>query len=148
MFRASIKDKSMVSMKARDAVATSIYRLVMGEIDTIEARSKVEVTAEEGAQIIRKLIKSNEETIGHLTDASERERLTREVVLLRELLPQGLSADAIAALLAPVADAIRAAAAEGQALGVAMKQIKTQGTRAESADVVAAVKLLRNGPAA
>jgi uncharacterized protein len=47
------------------------------------------------------------------------------------------------AALAPVADAIRAAGNDGQATGVAMKQLKSTGATVDGKTVAAAVKQLR-----
>jgi hypothetical protein len=47
--------------------------------------------------------------------------------------------------LAPVADAVRAAKSDGQAMGVAMKHLKTTGAVAESASVQEATRRLRSG---
>ena len=76
-------------------------------------------------------------------DAEKTATLTRENAILSELLPKGLSADEITTLLAPVAEAIRGAANDGQATGVAMKHLKSQGVTAGGSDVAQAVRAIR-----
>ena len=63
--------------------------------------------------------------------------------MLEELLPKTLDADGIVALLEPVRDAIRAAANDGQATGVAMKHLKTTGAAVQGKDVGDAVRRIR-----
>jgi uncharacterized protein YqeY len=92
---------------------------------------------------MRKLVKANRETLVVARDAEERERLEAEIAVLEEFLPQALGSDEIVAALADVADAIRAAAAAGPALGIAMKHLKATGASVESRDVSTAVAQLR-----
>jgi hypothetical protein len=63
--------------------------------------------------------------------------------VLAALLPQTLSVEHITEALSPVADAIRAAKADGAAMGVAMKHLKASGAAVEAGDVQRAVKGLR-----
>lgn len=58
-------------------------------------------------------------------------------------LPQVLSVEQIIEALAAVKDAILAADSEGQATGVAMKQLKADGAIVNGKDVALAVKQLR-----
>ncbi len=143
MLKDTLRSQATAAMKARDTVAASIYRLAKGEIDTAEARAGKELADEEALAIVRKLIKSNEETLGATEDAVAKATLTRENELLRALLPASLSVDDLVAALAPVVEAIRAAKAEGPATGLAMKHVKSSGLAAESADVVSAVRKIR-----
>ena len=139
----TLKAKAAEAMKKRDAVATSILRLALGEIQTAEARSNKAATDDEAAAVVRKLIKSNEETLAVAESADQTKTLEQEVAILRALLPASLTPAQIAEKLAPVADAIRAAAGDGPATGIAMKHLKSAGITAPGADVAAAVKSLR-----
>ncbi len=138
----TLKARAAEAMKAKDAAATSILRLALGEIQTAEARANKPVSNDEAVAIVRKIVKSNVETLAHaLPDA--RAALERENAILLSVLPATLTPAQIAELLAPVADAVRAAKSDGQATGVAMKHLKAGGARVEGTDVTAAVKLLR-----
>lgn len=140
-----LRSKALEATKARDSVATTIYRLALGEVQTLEARLGRAPSADEELATVRKLVKSNEETLSATSDEEKRAVLGRETELLRALLPQGPSAADVLAALAPVADAIRAAGNDGAATGVAMKHLKSQGFAADGQTVSAAVKSLRSG---
>ncbi len=131
-------------MQARDPVAKNVLGVALGEIQTAEARANRALTADEGMAVVRKLVKSNEETLAHAKDDPERTaELRREIEVLSSLLPAALSVDAVTEALAPVAEALRAAKSDGQAMGVAMKHLKTSGAVVESAAVQEAIKRLR-----
>ncbi len=138
-----LKSKALEFMKAKDSVGTSIVRLALGEIQTTEARSNKTLTDEEGFAVIRKLIKSNEETLGNSSDDSQKEILKKEIAILSAFLPASMTPEQIAAALAPVTDAVKAAPNDGAAVGVAMKHLKSQGAAAQGSDVSKAVKLIR-----
>lgn len=145
MLTDELRKNALEATKARDTVATTIYRLALGEVQTLEARLGRAPNDEEALATVRKLVKSNEETLASTEDAEKRTILEREIELLRVLLPRGPSAADVDTALAPVADAIRAAANDGAATGVAMKHLKSQGFAAEGQTVAAAVKSLRGG---
>jgi uncharacterized protein YqeY len=137
-----LKKRITQAMKERDEVAKDVLRVALGEIQTQEHRVNKPVTEEEAVAIVRKLVKSNEETMA----ASTGERaatLKRETELLTSLLPQRMSVEAIAAALAPQAEAIRAAKNDGQATGIAMKHLKSTGVPVDGTEVAEAVKRLR-----
>lgn len=138
-----IKRRSMAAMKAGNTIEKEVLRVALGEIQMTEARGTT-MTDEGAAAILRKLIKSNEETLAAATDEAQKSTLTKETEVLRSLLPQSLDVPAIVAALAPVADAIKAAGNDGQATGVAMKHLKGAGATVNGKDVTAAVKQIRS----
>ncbi len=138
----TLKARAAEAMKAKDAAASSILRLALGEIQTAEARTNKAVSNDEAIAIVRKLVKSNEETLTH-TAPEQRASLERENALLLAVLPATLGPEQIVELLAPVAEAVRAAKSDGQATGVAMKHLKGSGASVQGNDVTAAVKRLR-----
>ena len=140
----TLRSRALAAMKAKDTVATTILRLAQSEVQALEARQGRALTNDEELGALRKLVKSNEETLAASTgDAERAATLKREIEILKDLLPKAMSAEAIAAALAPVADAVRAAANDGQATGIAMKHLKAQGATVTGNDVAAAVKSLR-----
>jgi uncharacterized protein YqeY len=144
-----IKARMHAAMQARDAVAKNILGLALGEIQTAEARANRALGEDEATQVVRKLVKSNEETLGHATQANDTAgatELRREIEVLSSLLPKALSLDAVVDALAPVAEALRGAKTDGQAMGVAMKHLKAGGAVVESAAVQEAVKRVRGAP--
>lgn len=138
-----IKAAMFKAMKANDTVAKEILRVAVGEITTDAARAGRKGDDEETRAILRKLMKSNEETLSTITDAGDRAKLERENAVIADFLPKSLDVGAIVAALEPVRDAIRAAANDGQATGVAMKQLKGAGAVVNGKDVSAAVKQIR-----
>ena len=141
-----LRKQALEAMKAKDGVATTILRLAQSEVQATEARVGRPLTDEEAFGCLRKLVKSNEETLAASGgDEEGRVTLKREIHLLTELLPKSLSPAEIALALAPVAEAITAAGNDGQATGVAMKHLKSQGAQVAGTDVAQAVKAIRGG---
>jgi uncharacterized protein len=140
-----IKAQMFQSMKAGDVVGKEILRVAVGEITTEAARPGRKGSDEEAQAILRKLIKSNEETLAVEVDAEKRSILEREREVLAAFLPRALSLEEIVERLSVVAEAVRAAANEGQATGVAMKELKMRGLVVPGKDVGAAVRSLRGG---
>ncbi|MBX3259334.1 MAG: GatB/YqeY domain-containing protein [Labilithrix sp.] len=138
-----IKKQITGAMKSGDAIARDVLRLALSEIQTAEARKNAPASDDDASNAIRKLIKSNEETLALTTDATRAETLRREVEVLSALLPKQLSVDEIVAALGSVHDAIKAAKGDGQATGVAMKHLKATGAAVSGNDVGAAVKKIR-----
>ncbi len=138
-----IKKQITGAMKSGDVVARDVLRLALGEIQTAEARKNAPATEEDAANAVRKLIKSNEETLGLTTDGERATTLRREIEVLSALLPKQLSVDDIVAALASEHEAIKAAKSDGQATGVAMKHLKASGAAVSGNDVGAAVKKIR-----
>jgi uncharacterized protein len=139
-----LRKKALLGMKAKDSVATTIYRLAQSEVQATEERAGRTLTDDEAFAVLRKLVKSNDETMAASPgDAERTATLTRENELLSELLPKGLTVEEIQAKLAAVIDAIRAAGNDGQATGVAMKHLKASGVSATGDLVSQAVRALR-----
>lgn len=137
-----IKKRMMAALKSGDVVEKEILRVAVGEIET--AASRVDSFDDEATQaILRKLVKSNEETIQLESDPAKKDALTQEIAILRTLLPKTPGVDEIVAAITPAREAIRAAANDGQATGVAMKALKAAGIVAGGKDVAEAVKKLR-----
>ena len=144
MFKDEINTRIKVALKSGNTLEKEILRVALGEIQTIEHRVSKTLPDDEAMAIVRKLIKSNEETLEHTADAEKKKQLVDEVAILTSLLPKSLSVDEIVALLAPVSDAIRAAGNDGQATGVAMKTLKASGASVNGKDVSEAVKRIRS----
>ena len=149
MITDEIKARMRAAMQARDPVAKNVLGVALGDIQTAEARVNRALGEDEAMAVVRKLVKSNEETLAHFTqggDAARTAELRREIEVLSSLLPKALSLDAVVAALAPVGAALRAAKSDGHAMGLAMKHLKASGAVVESAAVQEAVKTLRSGP--
>jgi uncharacterized protein YqeY len=142
-----IKSRMTRAMRERDDVIKNVLGLAVGEIQTAEARANRALGDDEAAGVVRKLLKSNEETLALAVAGGDEARaapLRREIEVLASLLPKSMSGEQIAGALAPVADAIRAAKSDGQAMGVAMKHLKASGAAVDAPNVQQAVKQLRS----
>lgn len=139
----TIKARITQAVKEKDEVTRDVLRLAFGEVQTAEARNERPLRDEEVAAILRKLVKSNEETLA-VSDDARAAVLRRENEVLSSLLPKSLTPAQIAEALASQADAIKAAKTDGQAMGVAMKHLKSSGATVDASDVTAALKAMRS----
>jgi uncharacterized protein YqeY len=141
-----IKARMFQAMKSGAIVEKEILRVAMGEITTDAARAGRKGDDEEATAILRKLVKSNDETLAVLAEGDpQRDVLKQENDVLAAFLPKSLDLDAICAALATVAESIKTAGNDGQATGIAMKELKKSGAVVNGKDVAAAVKKLRGG---
>lgn len=139
-----IRARVLEASKSGDATTRDVLRLALGEIQTAEARKSAALSDDDAGALLRKLVKSNEETLGSLPAGDDRGPvLKREIEVLLALLPAEATPEEVAAWLAPVTDAVRAAPSDGQATGVAMKHLKSSGKAAPGNVVSAAVKAIR-----
>jgi uncharacterized protein len=138
-----IKAAMFKAMKEGRTVDKEILRVVVGEVTTNAARPGMTGGDDEAQGIIRKLVKSNQETLAVSEDPAQRATLEQEIRTLEAFLPQSLGVEQIVEALASVQDAIRAAGNDGQATGIAMKQLKAAGAVVNGKDVSAAVKQMR-----
>ena len=139
-----IKKRVALAMRSGDTVTRDVLRLALGEIQTAEARKNAPLSEEDAAAALRKLIKSNEETLAALPAGDERvATLEQEVTVLVSFLPAQLTIAQIVEALAEQAAAIKAVGNDGQATGIAMKHLKASGASVNGADVTAAVKQIR-----
>jgi|SRR5690606_15401559 len=135
-----IKAAMFAAMKAKNITEKEILRVALGEIT--KTGDEPDDTAVQN--ILRKIIKSNREAQTASSDAEVKAKLDTEITTLEKFLPQSLSAEQIRELLGPVADQIKAAPAQGQAMGIAMKTLKAAGAEVNAPDVAAAVGALRS----
>lgn len=140
---AAIKTRIVAAMKSGNTLERNILKVVLGDLQSNETRKGSALTAEECELTVRKIIKGVSETIAATADPAAKATLEAEKVIMESLLPKTASADEIAAALAPVAGAVRAAGNDGQAMGAAMKHLKTTGLVVASAQVAEAVKKIR-----
>jgi uncharacterized protein YqeY len=140
-----IKARMFRAMKAGDVVEKEILRVAVGEITTEAARPGRKGSDEEAQALIRKLVKSNEESIAADPGPEKLSQLQRENEILASLLPRSMSEAEVLAALEGVKDAIVAAGNDGQATGVAMKHLKAAGTSVpvDGKVVSAAVRAIR-----
>ena len=138
-----IKAQMFAAMKAGNAVEKEILKVAMGELTTDAAREGRKGDDAEAQAILKKLVKSNEESLQASQDETQKATLRAEIEILNAFLPKALGVEEILAALAPVAEAVKTAGNDGQATGVAMKHLKSLGAVVNGKDVSAAVRQLR-----
>jgi uncharacterized protein len=138
-----IKARMFAAMKSGNTVEKEILKVAMGEITTDAARAGRKGDDEEAQGILKKLVKSNEESLEASQDETQKAQLRAEIAVLNDFLPKSLGLPEIVAALAAVAEQVKAAGNDGQATGVAMKHLKTLGAVVNGKDVSAAVRQLR-----
>ena len=138
-----IKARVAQAVKDKDAVARDVLRLALGELQTAEARANKPLGDDDALGVLRKLVKSNEETLALVGDGPQAPGLRHELEVLTALMPKTLDVAALVAALASQTDALKAAKNDGQATGVAMKHLKAAGAAFDGGDVAKAVKQIR-----
>lgn len=133
-----LKKRMMAAMKAGNVTEKEILRTALGEITGSFKSSDEEIIA-----VLKKLVKSNRETLNLSTDEAQKKTLQEEIAVLQGFLPKTLDLEAILSALEPVKAAIKDAKAEGQAMGIASKHLKSLGAAVESENVKAAVTAIR-----
>ncbi len=122
-----MRDQLKASMKARDAVRTNFLRYWIAQFTTGTGE---EVPDDQAIKKMRGIQK--EAKTGQTTFSAE------EVALIDEWVPASLTRDQVREVLAPVADSIKAAPKDGQAMGVAMKALAGQPVDADDVKAVIA----------
>jgi uncharacterized protein YqeY len=139
-----LKARITAAVKIGDPRTRDTLRTVLGEAQAEAVRRKGEVTDEVVLGIIRKSVAGLKETIPLAKkDGRDTTHQEAELALLESLLPKAWDRDAIAAVLVPLRDELRAAKSDGQAMGVAMKALKAQGATTNPDDVKAVVAAAR-----
>jgi uncharacterized protein YqeY len=143
MLADEIKVRMFAAMKAGRIVEKEILRVALGEIQTAASRKDEPLTEDDASGIVRKLVKSNRETLALTTSPEQKATLEEEIGILETFLPKSLDAAGVAQRLESVKEAIRAAASDGQATGIAMKALKALGATVDGKLVGEVVKKLR-----
>ncbi len=147
MLMEEIKQRMKQAMIEQDTLTRDILRVAVGELQTEEARQGP-LADDQVEKIIRKLAKSNQESLEAIGDdvgkSDLAKKLRLEIAVLEGILPRTLTAAEIAHALDPVADGIRGAAGDGPAMGVAMKFLKGEGAPVDGRAVSEAVKSIRS----
>lgn len=138
-----ILDKIEDLIKHPNFAHKNLLRLVKGEFQTIEARQNKALSNEEQVKVIKKLIKSNEETISLMSAYDYRRlKLGEENILLKSLLPPELSKSEIKSVLGELD--LKSYPKEGQAFGLAFKRLKELSISCDSSVVQEVVREIRS----
>ncbi|UNS98143.1 GatB/YqeY domain-containing protein [Streptomyces tubbatahanensis] len=145
--KSRLQDDLTAAIKERDELRSATLRMTLSAItkEEVAGTSARELSDDEVQKVITREAKKRREAAeafagGGRTEQAERERAEGEV--LADYLPQQLSDEELAALVAEAVEEARAAGAEGpRAMGAVMKIVNPRvGDRAEGGRVAAAVK--------
>lgn len=134
-----VKKRMFQAMKEKDVVQKEILRTAIGEVTS----TGEEATDDRVRTVLRKLVKSNRETLAATSDESQSEVLHQEIVVLETFLPKALTVEQIVKALQEVSESISSAKADGPAMGIAMKVLKANNAEVASGDVKQAIAQLR-----
>jgi uncharacterized protein YqeY len=138
-----LKARMFQAMKAGNNVEKEILKVAIGEITTDAARPNKKGDDAEAQAVLKKLVKSNEETLALSQDEVQKQTLRTEIQVLLSFLPRTLGVPEIVAALASVSEGVKTATNDGQATGLAMKHLKSLGAEVNGKDVSAAVRQIR-----
>lgn len=140
-----LKAQLISAIKSNDIAARDILRLVIGDMELAP-----KLTDDISLSIIRKHVKNINEAMQFVKLGDDGyDKLHKQLSILNCLLPTTLSIGAIQALFlnsdGPEIEQIASAKSDGQAMGIAMKFLKTSGAVVSSEDVKSVVGELRSG---
>lgn len=130
---AKLKENLTKSMKARNTLEMGVLRVLISNIQTLEATQGKSLTEDQGISVVKKLINQNNEEIasrtGHEQYVSNIEKLNSENAILATYLPSFLAVEKIKDILSEEGNLsqIKAAKNAGQAIGIAIKLLKPFG---------------------
>lgn len=134
-----INDLIKQASKDKDSTSRNILKLLSSEISREENSQKNKLLTEDEKQlIIRRLIKSNNQTLDCINDSSktleydeEIKKLKKENDVLSKLLPDSLTIDQLKEFITNNKINIKDVSNEGQAIGMIMKELKKNNLRVD-----------------
>lgn len=142
----SAKNIMKIARKNSNKVTVSIMSVLLGEIQNLQYSrgQQGDVKEEQVVRIIKKLIKSNNETKDKIdAESTKHQQLVIENTILEQLLPEALTRPQIREILRKFS-AIKEAVRDGQAIGIAMKILMSEQVIVEGENVAIVVKDLRD----
>jgi len=146
-----IKESIIRAVKEKNEVAKDVLRTVLGQMQ-LDASSK-ELSEDDRLNVIRKQIKSNQLSIEQMSNVDKSEwktdwednnkKLAFEIGLLSMFLPQVLSEIDTKDLIVKTGLDLKSAKNDGQAIGMAMKALKSSGAQVDASVVRKIVEELR-----
>lgn len=141
-FEAQLREK--IAENQRNLKLKNLYKLILGEWQKNTAFSQG--SDEIGFNIVRGVIKANEENLGYLKKDDPRYNdLVEENKVLEELMPNFLTAEEIVEEMknAALDQVITSAKSSGQAMGMVMKHFKSKDLPVDGNIVKGVVENLR-----
>lgn len=136
-----IRSQINAAIKERREVEKNVLRVVLGEVDSMEARNSKVFSDDEISKVIRKILQGVEEMLQYKKDDP---KLLEEKNILNALLPQQLGVQELKNKLEAKLSEIKNAKSDGQATGIAMKFFKEEKLSVDGNLVATIVKELRS----
>lgn len=133
-----IKTNIEEGVRARDTVASNIFKLILSECQRADKEDDSFIV-----NFMGKIVEGNNETLKYRED----DKLVRENNLLRPYLPILIDREGVILNASKIPDSIRAAKSDGQAIGVLSKHLKQLGLDFNIEDVKHAISTIRKGEA-
>tara|TARA_R110000822_G_scaffold110654_2_gene240881 strand:+ start:1013 stop:1462 length:450 start_codon:yes stop_codon:yes gene_type:complete len=146
MIANNIKIEVDKAVKAGDRFRRDILKTLLGEIQSRQMTAK-KFSDEDAINIVRKFKQGVQETVDilspRLDEAHNMPDLFSEIAIYDEFLPQQIDFNDIKYALENLLEDIKNANSVGQAMGIAMKQMKSEGLTADGNDVKSVVESFR-----
>lgn len=153
--KARIRANLTAAMKAKDALTKDTLRMVLAAITTAEVAGDTakQLTDDEIVAVLAKEVKKRHESVdiyraAGRTELADRESAEAEVIAA--YLPQQLSDDELAGIVAGEIETLAASSGEAptmKQMGVVIKAVKAEaGSQAEGSRIAAAVKAALSSP--
>jgi len=145
--KVSLHNDLTTAIRAKDQMTTGTLRMVLSAItnEEVSGKSARELSDQEVITVLNREAKKRKEAATAFDDANRSELADREradLEVLAKYLPEGLSDEALAAIISDAVAQVTSAGQSGPcAMGAVMKIVSPQVTgRADGAAVAAAVK--------
>ena len=145
--KVQILDATKAAMKARDKARLAVMRLITADIKRVEVDERRELSDDDVLSILNKMLKQRQDAFQQYKDAQRTDLAAQEAYemeVVREFLPEPLSEDELASLIASIVESTGAAGM--QDMGKVMGQVKTAAAgRADMGKVSQFVKAALQG---
>lgn len=135
-----LKEQLAQARRDKNEVKRNVLTFILGEVSTLDARGET-INDDKIYSIIKKTIKLNKESLTHRVS----DLLIQENIILNDLLPVYWNRLQIEMFLSnkPEVEEIKNAKSDGQAIGIAMKALKTANAPVENGEVSTYIKKIR-----
>lgn len=133
-----LRSDLLQSRKEKDEIRSNILRVVLGEVELIQAKTGVALPDEKVCQIIRRIVESNSSVLGLSIKDNSATILEKENNILIEYLPINLSIQQIRELISQeLIEEIKSSSPRdlGKLTGKVIRIVKESGKTADGNDV-------------
>ena len=142
MLKEKLQDEMKVSMRSGDKPRLGVVRLILAAIKQREVDERIELNDNQVLIVLDKMVKQRRESLSQFQQAGRddlAEQEAYEIGVLQDFLPEALSEDEIAAMIADAIEQTGAASIRDMGKVMGMIKPKMQG-RADMGAVSAVIK--------